>query len=82
MPWLIQHKCNMGQSDLGEYAITKLRRDGEPFTRVSCSSPECREEFILVGHEMFDEAVSMHQAASISGHSLPPGFVIPRSSKQ
>jgi hypothetical protein len=85
MPWLIQHKCNISQSDLSEYAVVKLTRDGQPFTKIECGSPDCGEEFVLVGHEMFDEAVEVNQAsgsgspADPSSYDLPPGFVIPRS---
>ena len=78
MPWLIQHKCYQSQSGESEYAVSKGASDGKNLTRVLCPNPDCREEFFILGHEMFDEAIS-NQSSSLAG--LPPGFLIPRSPK-
>lgn len=74
MPWLIQHRCSMLQPVPSEYAVMKAEADGQKVTRVSCPNPECREEFFVLGHEMFSEAIP---DKVVSG--LPPGFLIPRS---
>ena len=74
MPWLIQHKCNVGQSDLSEYAVVKGRRNDQDLTRVVCQNPACGEEFYILGHELFSEAVPDHSG-------LPPGFLIARTPK-
>lgn len=74
MPWKIEHVCHLGQTELQDYAVMKGTR--EPIgdlTRVVC--PNCREEFYIVGHEMFSEAAQ----TNIPGGSLPPGFIVARS---
>lgn len=79
MPWLILHRCSISQSEPSEYAIIRSVHDGEKVTRVVCPNSDCREEFLILGHELFDEAVSNEQLAGLTG--LPPGFVIARSRK-
>jgi len=75
--WKIVHKCNPGQPD-SEFALLKMERGGQKFTRVRCTDRECKEEFFVLGHEMFDEAVEVNESNSRHS-SLPPGFIIPRS---
>jgi hypothetical protein len=71
MPWLFNHKCNLGQADLSQYSVAKGMREGRKVTVMQC--PQCREEVVLEGHEAFTEAVPN------SEFNLPPGFVIPTS---
>lgn len=72
MPWMIQHKCHLSDSQVGEYAVVKKDLP-EKITHIKCSN--CGEYFNIVGHEMFDEM----QPAEVSGYNLPPGFVVARS---
>ena len=73
MPWLINHACRMGQSPQ-PYAIQLVGTPEEPMTKVRCVG-ECREEFTVVGDDMFAEAKRSNEL----GKDLPPGFVIARS---
>lgn len=75
MPWLIQHKCNLSDTEVANYSMMAAKRTetGEDITRVMC--PSCGEEFIMLGHDMFKEGHSTKGA----GLSLPPGFVVARS---
>jgi hypothetical protein len=80
MPWLIQHKCRPDQADNSHYAILRGERDGVPLTRITCPNASCREEFYILGHEMFEEAHSsdeINRQTKLTG--LPPGFVIART---
>jgi hypothetical protein len=73
VPWLIQHKCNITQSGFSEYAIFKVHREGQDLTRVTCPNVDCREEFVILGHEMFTEAVPAKRVL------VPPGIIVPTS---
>jgi hypothetical protein len=77
MPWLIQHKCNPSDPEPSEYGIMRGERSGLPLTRIMCPNSGCREEFFIVGHEMFTEAEQVNQGGQPVG--LPPGFLIARS---
>lgn len=71
----IEHKCNESDPALTPYSIQIGQRAfGSvmmPLSRVIC--PKCREEFYVLGHEMFSGA----EARGPSG--MPQGFVIARS---
>jgi hypothetical protein len=77
MPWLIQHKCSPADPEPVSYAIYKTTVDGQDISRVEC--PKCREQFFVLGHEMFGEAHTNEDARPLAG--LPPGFVIARTRK-
>ena len=71
----LSHKCNEGDPPMPFSVQVGQRAFGSvmvPLTRVIC--PKCREEFYVVGHEMFGGA----QPAE-ARNGLPPGFVIARS---
>jgi hypothetical protein len=74
MPWLIQHKCTITQPESSEYAVLRGEREGLPVSQVRCLNDECREEFYILGHEMFNEAIP-------DNPRMPPGFLIARSRK-
>ena len=74
MPWLIQHKCNMS-GEITDYAIMRAEHNGQKLTKVVCPKPDCREEFIIIGHEMFGEATD----SKAIGPGLPPGFWLPKT---
>ena len=78
MPWLIQHKCNLGQAGESEYAVMLGKRDGVELTRVICPAPDCREEFYIIGHDVFAEAIQTRTNGDLTSN-LPPGFLIARS---
>lgn len=74
--WQMMHKCSPGQ-DFQEYALMEKWTDDapkRPLTQVFC--PSCKEEFFVLGHELFHEARTMRESQS---SRLPPGFVIPRA---
>lgn len=75
MPWKIEHKCNMAQPGTSEYGVLKAVRDSKNVTVLKCDNPNCREEIVLQGHELFDEAVHTNRL----GAGLPAGFMLPRS---
>jgi hypothetical protein len=76
VPWLIQHKCSLAQaeSEPSDYAVMRGTHNGEPITRVVCPNKDCREEFFILGTEMFNEAIPDSRPSG-----LPPGFVVLRS---
>ncbi len=76
MPWLIQHKCDPTDAEPSEYAILRGERDGMALTRVQCPKKDCREEFFIIGHEMFEGAESNSDRVGSRHPDLPPGFVI------
>lgn len=73
MPWKIDHKCYMAQPEPGEFSVLKTEVEGRKMTRIFCPKPDCRETFLIDGHEAFSETVDTRDVA---GRSLPPGFVI------
>lgn len=75
MPWNINHRCNM-TSPPSEFGAMKAVQNGQKVTRVMC--PKCREEFVILGHDMFNEATPV--GGSTTG--LPPGFLLPKSYRQ
>lgn len=77
MPWKVEHMCNVSQSGPSEYGVLRAVRDGKNVTVMKCDNPHCREEIVLQGHEMFDEAVHTNTV----GSGLPAGFLLPRSMK-
>jgi len=78
MPWLIQHKCNPADPDLSNYAIMRGGTTDMPLTKITC--PSCREEFFILGHEMFQEAHTAEEQSRLTmAAGLPPGFVIART---
>lgn len=80
MAWLINHKCSPADADLTPYAIMRGVRGGLELTRIVCTRPGgCREEFYVLGHDMFQEANSSDDLSRQSRPNLPPGFVIART---
>lgn len=76
MPWNIEHKCNITDSESTPFTIIKSEHNGAPITVVACPKPGgCRERFVVIGHEFFGEA----ESAERFGSSFPPGFVIART---
>lgn len=55
MPFQIIHRCadRLTREEV-PYAMIKMDRrvDGAKFTKIEC--PQCREHFLVMGHEMFD----------------------------
>ena len=73
--WKIEHKCYFSQPEPSEYGVLKMERDGKQVTRVVCVNPECKEEFFILGHEIFNESINSNEV----NPNLPPGFVVVRS---
>lgn len=73
MPWKLDHKCNAGDDELRDFTALKTVRGGQNVTVMLCES--CKEQVVMVGHEIFGEAVHNDRL----GSNLPPGFFIPRS---
>lgn len=75
----LEHRCTDEDPEPVPYSIQIGQRDIgggklQPMTRVIC--PKCREEFYVLGHEMFAGA---RPTTSASGAGSIPGFVIPRA---
>jgi hypothetical protein len=81
MPFKIDHICNPGDPTPKPYSIMRGERTlgtlKVPLTRILCTDPTCREEFFILGHEMFNQAHTNDEVQP--GRDLPPGFVIARS---
>lgn len=75
MAWMIRHRCNVTDSEDRDYAIFKGERNGEKVTKVEC--PNCREQFYMVGHGMFEDAQPSSAAEPGTYPGLPAGFVFP-----
>lgn len=73
MPWQINHRCNISQPDR-DFDILKTVRNGRDVTLALCPNPACREEIVMDGHDLFQEAVHADRV----GDNLPPGFWLPR----
>lgn len=75
--WLIQHKCHPEQSEVGNYAMMAVDDPHlGPLTRAFC--PDCREQLLFVGQDVFTEANPVQKA--IDGLvARDPGFMIARS---
>lgn len=78
MPWQLLHKCNLGDPSPREFGVLKTEREGRKVTLMLCENPDCREQVVVEGHELFKEAVHTDQV----GDNLPPGFWIPRSRRR
>jgi hypothetical protein len=73
MPWKISHRCNVSDSEDADYAVALGSHDGIQVTRVLCPKASCREEFFIIGHEMFERAEDVRDKYP----GLPPGFILP-----
>lgn len=69
---MIQHKCHLSDSDLGQYAVMKIDQPTKK-TRLHCQA--CGEFFFIEGHEMFEEMTPTR----LSSYKMPPGFVVART---
>lgn len=55
MPFMIKHRCSILDAEDQPYAALAGKDEhGRPITRIHC--PRCREEFAVIGHDMFNEA--------------------------
>lgn len=79
MPWKLEHKCHLGDdnSETDEFGVVKTQRYGGPVTLVMCERPGCKEQFYIIGHEFFKEAIPQQTDYP----SLPPGFILPKMTK-